>query len=1278
MKIHHFSAITQIFLIATLSLVFSLLQSPDVLAAPVCCQKTKTNDFCQYVDANDCAPDSAQAPTSCDQTSFCKPGCCFDKSGDGYCYANTPKSSCDLEFKGKFSNDASCQQTPECSLGCCIIGTQAIFTTEVRCKTQTSTYPELRMDFRRDITTEQACTDVARTAEQGCCVTGADSCTFGTKATCTAPQATDTGFFKDKFCSQIAACNCAPSNPTLGGQGDPKSASCLPAQDSVYWKDSCGNPEGVKESCDFTKGTLCGDSDKDGRATCESLDCKSTDAKPLSFSLSGFEGTKSAISNGIVRNGESYCIADSKDQVVEDPAVKGTVGTRSPVGSRHYRGLCINGQEVVEPCADFRQEFCLAGSAQSVGLNEQVSAARCIKNEWQSCIDQCNTANPYTMSADDYKAALVQDQQCCLDPTKRDCSFIGNKCIPKVGPGFKFWENEGASTCSKANVECPVVLQCPGTTAALGFCEEYEGKAAVAISALKVGIGVALAAVIVFATGGTGVAFVGPLLATGIDLSVKELINNNKGGWHVVSGKECLSDDFVQATNNLCRSYGDCGANVNYQDALTTQGFKSKGLSSDFKNGGLLNTPTLPEGKNFIFTYKDAEKVDGNPKQFSTSFPPDWEKGKSFFDFTLKEDLTFSDRFNAAPVSTILVPFLKFAVVPLIGIGAGAFGSIAGAASVGAGPYGALVSFIGKFFEHDIGRVAAAERITKEAGGVTATKTGGFASNANLVNSISVASWVDLTYEIIDKVGEQQQMQKVQASCSPWVQPQVANKDQCEACNPDFKSYIDANGKPTNINALLGCSEYRCKSLGASCELINTGTTDERCISSSKYDVNPPHIEAWTEGFDATYRQSLKPVTGAEGILIDKEIPIYQKVVLALKTDQPAQCKMSFTHGVTYDKMDPAYFGSPTYTTQHMQSIFWPSQANATNQKVTFNQGGGDYQLYVRCSNPKGIVNANDFVIHMKISKEPDLTAPQILTTSLGNEAYLTAGQNKTDVTLYVNEPAQCRWSLSPQDYKDMAQAHTCKVTNPDRLGEFPCSFAGSGAAFIGPAPELQTDRAGTTGFVYFKCQDLATPKPNIMVQPFKLTLRGSNPLNITSILPSGDIFTSLAIENITLKVTTDNGALIDGKSVCKYTQRESFKNSIQHMDDFFAVTNTSSHTQRLVLPTGDHTFYAGCADIAGNTAYTSTSFHVLADVHPPRILTSYKTDQPRQFVIVVDEDAACEYSTSNPTFAYGEGSKMIKDGTTHTTTDDASTYYVRCKDAYQNIQNPPVTITFL
>jgi len=60
--------------------------------------------------------------------------------------------------------------------------------------------------------------------------------------------------------------------------------------------------------------------------------------------------------------------------------------------------------------------------------------------------------------------------------------------------------------------------------------------------------------------------------------------------------------------------------------------------------------------------------------------------------------------------------------------------------------------------------------------------------------------------------------------CLAWQAP--TGGDVCEVCN-------DEN---------LPCSEYRCRALGQNCELVNQGSSEERCVTVRHDDVDPPTI----------------------------------------------------------------------------------------------------------------------------------------------------------------------------------------------------------------------------------------------------------------------------------------------------------------------------------------------------------------------------------------------------------------------------------------------------
>lgn len=375
-----------------------------------------------------------KAPTSCDATSYCKLGTCIDSS-EGTCMDNTPQKVCE-EFDGVWFDEDS-EDISQCSLGCCLMGEQAAFVTQTRCKTLSSLYG-LETNYRTDLANEFECIASTTSEVKGACVFKdelATTCKFTTQAECSGMNVagSDTNFYAGKLCSaEELATNC----------GHSKKTTCVEGRDEVYFLDTCGNLANIYDSskvdnkeywselrdksevecgsdsnadsascgnCDYYLGSTCkkykrGESPNKpivGDYICRDLGCE-------------FEGER-------YEHGETWC-AESKG-----------IKENSP-GSRYFRLVCYNGDVSVEPCADFRQEVCLQDEINGF------RTAGCRVNMWQDCVAQ-------TTSKD------------CTNTDKRDCTWIGGegvKCVPKYNPGFDFWniDTEASATCSVANAQC--------------------------------------------------------------------------------------------------------------------------------------------------------------------------------------------------------------------------------------------------------------------------------------------------------------------------------------------------------------------------------------------------------------------------------------------------------------------------------------------------------------------------------------------------------------------------------------------------------------------------------------------------------------------------------------------------------------------------------------------------------------------------------------------------------------------------------------------------------
>ena len=413
-----------------------------------CCERTIYGAWCQNAPKEQCNLNFKSSPSSCEAVSYCRQGCCFD-STEGSCMENTPQRVCQ-DSGGTWSEGKECQ-IPQCQQGCCVLGSQAAFVTQTRCKKLSSFYG-LLIDFRNNVNDEISCLSLAGGQDEGACVYDLDyakTCKFTTRQGCNSikesmkiDNGTITGnveFFKDVLCSaDELETNCGPTKQT----------TCVDGKDEVYFVDLCGNIANIYDSskindkaywnkkisktescqkqnkdcgnCDYFAGSVCKEAKKTkinpayGDYACSNLNCASTSLnKPM-------------------KHGESWCETDSY------------LGS---VGQRYYRHICMNGEELVEPCADYKQEVCLQDAIASGGVS--FSQAACRINRWQDCLAQ-------------------QDQQDCENGDKRDCKWISTgmitnqskyvtfNCTDKYPAGLKFWDESATKVCSQGAMKCEV------------------------------------------------------------------------------------------------------------------------------------------------------------------------------------------------------------------------------------------------------------------------------------------------------------------------------------------------------------------------------------------------------------------------------------------------------------------------------------------------------------------------------------------------------------------------------------------------------------------------------------------------------------------------------------------------------------------------------------------------------------------------------------------------------------------------------------------------------
>ncbi len=1178
-----------VILIASMFYVISF--SEDVNAANKCCQKTKKGDFCQYTSEQDCDPALLSAYASCENTNFCKLGTCVD-TVEGNCYANSPRALCESK-NGDFI-EKNIDELEQCKKGCCQLGNECSFVTQTRCKKETSKYSTIEMKFDSTIEGEVDCINQCRSSEKGCCATE-ESCTYTTRSACDVSGFTNTtGFFKNTYCSSgKLACDCAPKHHK----------GCLENEDDVYWFDSCNNPEGIAEECDYSEGTLC--KEVNGDFKCKSTSCLNT-----------YQEKSSPNSGGVKKSGESWCLYD------------GSVGFGSDlVGSRHYRTLCVNGEELVEPCEDYRGQFCISSNvefSEDTNKNNPFNPGEgnfiegvCIKNRWEDC-SSCNEAiNGCGSDCDGYSGAMRTyccQRKCCENTNLRDCAWLGDgnefqgttdisgnpvygKCVPTVPPGFKHWEGEGRSECSKGNLECTVLWYRSG---------------------------------------------------------IKDRIS---GGWECKQNCHCLKNTWLSGANNYCKSLGDCGAYYNILGDATFDGFSS--------SAGKLKLEDLEDWSSVA--------VGDTGKRFKR---PTWKDAiMPAFYTSLINGLIFA---NWGALFT-KAPFLESIGKGFFagGRGVGALvksmgsGTVKGTMTEAATKMGEEASFktgtnlAGKTISQGteftmsgnqidalgntwndlvssgdvkyLGETAPGSEsyryvVTNKEGITGLEGMSGTTTFTTVMQWINTIMWIYTIYQILDVVLADQKEEKITISCETWQAPTSGKK--CQECN---KRAIN------DEEQLKKCTEYACKSLGQSCSLLNEGSGNETCVYINQYDVNSPIITPWKEILTSNY--TAREIDS--GYIINPDIQPFARLTFGIKTNEPSQCKITNKIGTKFEDMI-TFFGSSLYSYNHQTTIIIPKEATEDNVLEVTNNGR--YEFYVKCQDGNGNKNNKDYLIKFNVKPGPDLTIPVIESTSITNGDYTKFNTPERELSVFVNEPSDCKWSLEDKDYDVMENSFTCSSSIvPSMNNLYECKG------------KLTGIKDNEINKYYIKCKDKSDNK---MEQPYEFRLIGTRPLEIIETRPTGQV------GNVELYVKTDKGAE-NGKAICGYSDEDDFTSMIT-----FLETDNYEHKQPLILEDGSYKLYVQCLDKAGNEAKTTIEFSVLIDKYAPRITRIYEDKSLMQSVLKIEtnEDSICEYSTSE--FELGEGQKMPTDGTKqHEAIWGSTVYYVICKDMAENVG--PLTLIY-
>lgn len=504
-----------------------------------------------------------------------------------------------------------------------------------------------------------------------------------------------------------------------------------------------------------------------------------------------------------------------------------------------------------------------------------------------------------------------------------------------------------------------------------------------------------------------------------------------------------------------------------------------------------------------------------------------------------------------------------------------------------------------------------------------------------------IAAAVTILYELFTWRTEQKQV--ITFQCQPWQAPEGGAD--CEKCNNQ---------------GLIPCSEYQCKSLGQACELINKGTTNQKCISG-KDDGKYPTIQPWTNALlngDYYYTPVSVMSPPDKGVYIkykesnDGCIPAFTRLSFGVLLDENAQCKISTTREASYDAMGNKYMGGPIFNESHFFQLTLPSASSLQSENISL-ANDGEYELFVRCEDYHGHSNPANFVFKFCIDEGPDYTSPKVELANPLNGMPIAHNEDEIEATFYINEPAECRWSHLNKDYESMENSMSCdtKMSEMNAYMLYRCTTT---------LTDLENDKENK---FYVRCKDQpflaeGEGQRNTNLESYEYTLVGTQPLVLDWVTPN-DTLVKGPTENVEVKIEAETSAgYDDGMAVCYYSLTGNQGSYIE-----FYETNSYEHSQSVWLDEGEHEMYIQCIDLGGNTDEAVIEFEVETDTDWPEITRMYYEDD--YLKLITDEAAICVYSKTDCRYIFDDGIPMENiDNIEHYIDWNSNVnFYIKCKE---------------
>ena len=715
-------------------------------------------------------------------------------------------------------------------------------------------------------------------------------------------------------------------------------------------------------------------------------------------------------------------------------------------------------------------------------------------------------------------------------------------------------------------------------------------------------------------------------------------------GWKCVFNCNCEKGKFAEQMNDLCISLGDCGSYVNYVGDGTDSGIKIKNDGDvswqDYKKYAKPVAGQYAEPKNIneilggVFGAKKG-KYEG--EEASSYLALGTVSGLLGFSAIAFKTGGIAEAYNLLAqsgwVEAARLPAGQIAAVAKVFLAAGIILIVSGLLTKAFGLSGQAAQIMTA-----AGVVGAASYVAWVAISAKAT--------AWCLPCLIIILIVLLILAIILKILGIGKIKKiiVKSTCMPWERP--SGGANCEKCNED---------------PLKPCTEYKCLSLGQSCQIVNPNDENPVCINNQSNDNTPPTIKPGTISAGFKFTDAV-----ADGIKIRQDdsenncIPEFTSILFSLETNEFSQCRYDYEKKNDFDDMSEFFLEQNSYKKNHTNAFIMPSIAALEaefNITITGNikERLADLNMYVRCQDTAGNKNTKDYAVNFCVKSGPDTTEPQIVQAIPVNGAIKKFGLNETLLKVYLSEPAECKYSKQDKSYAEMETPFVCETGLND-------------AAIYGwPCETLLSGLTSSIDTFYIKCKDQPwltddDSKRNINLASYVYKLHASSGnLKIDSISPQEEASYGFEPIIVTLQVETSGGAE-SGKAQCFY----SFT-GYEKMTSFFN-TFSSSHSQVFDLMTrGNYNIYVKCQDNANNIASEKTSFTLNIDTFPPIIVRAFNSGG--RLKLVTDEDAECYYDLNRCNFNIDNGTKMTTAFAREHYADwnTANTYRIRCKDTWGN-----------